>query len=105
MWEVLLILFSSLLNYFNLSNKHGLVIIILCSVHVLSSIKGLQFNFLRNYQFDCGFVDLYTHRTLIITLKDEIKNIYIKKNPTGQEKNKHGFVIIKSRCMGKKIKN
>jgi hypothetical protein len=28
-----------------------------------------------------------------------------KKNPKGQEKNKHGLVIINPRCMGKKIKN
>jgi hypothetical protein len=66
----------------------------------------MQFSFIRNCQLDYGFLDLYTHRTLIITLKEEIeKKKKIKKPKGSRKKNKHGLVIINPRCMGKKIKN
>lgn len=96
------------MNYFDLSNKHGLVTIILCSVHVIVVSKlnqGMQFSFIRNCQLDYGFLDLYTRRTLIITLKEEIEKKKIKKPKGSRKKNKHGLVIINPRCMGKKIKN
>jgi len=70
-----------------------------------SLIKGLQFSFIRNCQLDYGFLDLYTRRTLIITLKEEIEKKKIKKPKGSRKKNKHGLVIINPRCMGKKIKN
>ena len=70
-----------------------------------SLIKGMQFSFIRNCQLDYGFLDLYTHRTLIITLKEEIEKKKIKKPKGSRKKNKHGLVIINPRCMGKKIKN
>ena len=70
-----------------------------------SLIKGLQFSFIRNCQLDYGFLDLYTRRTLIITLKEEIEKKKIKKPKGSRKKNKHGLVIINPRCMGKKLKN
>jgi hypothetical protein len=51
-----------------------------------SLIKGLQFSFIRNCQLDYGFLDLYTHRTLIITLKKEIEKKKIKKTQRVKKK-------------------
>jgi hypothetical protein len=51
-----------------------------------SLIKGLQFSFIRNCQLDYGFLDLYTHRTLIITLKEEIEKKKIKKTQRVKKK-------------------
>jgi hypothetical protein len=44
-----------------------------------SLIKGMQFSFITDCQLDYGFLDLYTHRTLIITLKEEIEKKKYKK--------------------------
>lgn len=57
-----------------------------------SLIKGLQFSFIRNCQLDYGFLDLYTRRTLIITLKEEIEKKKDKKTQRIKKKKSMGLL-------------